>query len=182
MVNSPLIRPYFLGGWHCGGYLRFPWCFLTSDTSAFMFPEIWLFDFSTLKCCRWGTRRPCTHAHRPVGQSKANQSDHPSSESPAMSGISHFYIDSKRCFHKKSEHHLVRGGVQSSCSKTNFEPILKRCAKVPHIYIYMYVYSNSNWKCSKHAIKRREEGKKNDMQKHINSFAKSHLKPLDTEW
>ena len=24
MVNSPLIRPYFLGGWHWGGYLRFP--------------------------------------------------------------------------------------------------------------------------------------------------------------
>ena len=25
MVNSPLIRPYLLGGWHWGGYLRFPW-------------------------------------------------------------------------------------------------------------------------------------------------------------
>ena len=25
MVNSPLIRPYFLGGWHRGGTLRFPW-------------------------------------------------------------------------------------------------------------------------------------------------------------
>ena len=24
MVNSPLIRPYFLGGWPWGGYLRFP--------------------------------------------------------------------------------------------------------------------------------------------------------------
>ena len=23
VVNSPLIRPYFLGGWHCGGPLRF---------------------------------------------------------------------------------------------------------------------------------------------------------------
>ena len=30
MVNSPLIRPYFLGGVALGGYLRFPWivCFL----------------------------------------------------------------------------------------------------------------------------------------------------------
>ena len=25
MVNSPLIRPYFLGGWHWGGTLIFPW-------------------------------------------------------------------------------------------------------------------------------------------------------------
>ena len=24
MVNNPLIRPYFLGGWHWGGALRFP--------------------------------------------------------------------------------------------------------------------------------------------------------------
>ena len=28
MVNSPLIRPYFLGGWHWGGPLRFPWFWL----------------------------------------------------------------------------------------------------------------------------------------------------------
>ena len=25
MVSSPLIRPYLLGGWPWGGYLRFPW-------------------------------------------------------------------------------------------------------------------------------------------------------------
>ena len=33
MVNSPLIRPYLLGGWHWGGTLRLPWykvCFFTS--------------------------------------------------------------------------------------------------------------------------------------------------------
>ena len=27
VVNNPLIRPYFLGGWHRGGTLRFPWYF-----------------------------------------------------------------------------------------------------------------------------------------------------------
>ena len=31
----------------------------------------------------WSTHRPCTHAHHPEGQSKANQSDHLWSESPA---------------------------------------------------------------------------------------------------
>ena len=25
MVNTPLTRPYFLGGWHWAGTLRFPW-------------------------------------------------------------------------------------------------------------------------------------------------------------
>ena len=33
MVNSPLIRPYLLGGWPWGGYLRFPWREPTSSCS-----------------------------------------------------------------------------------------------------------------------------------------------------
>ncbi len=31
MVNSPVMRPYFLTGWHWGGPLPFPWKFLADD-------------------------------------------------------------------------------------------------------------------------------------------------------
>ena len=34
MVNSPLIRPYFLGGWHRGGTLRFPWYYCPRDPGS----------------------------------------------------------------------------------------------------------------------------------------------------
>ena len=43
MVNSPLLRPYLLGGWHWGGPLRFPWCLVDDlfrkKTLPFFNPE-----------------------------------------------------------------------------------------------------------------------------------------------
>ena len=58
-------------------------------TFIFRYLAYWFFDQSMQL---WGTHRPCTHAHRPEGQSKANQSDHLSSESPATSGNQHFTL------------------------------------------------------------------------------------------